>query len=72
MAPAASTSYTIEVRAKYDGVEQPYGPGCTVTTPSSIILNDEPFATDMNKKTLLYLTLNSDIRIINCHSHQPK
>ena len=47
-APAASTSYTIEVRAKYDGIEQPYGPGCTVTTPSSIILNDEPSVTDMN------------------------
>lgn len=47
-APAASTSYTIEVRAKYDGVEQSYGPGCTVTTPSSIILNDEPNEADMN------------------------
>jgi hypothetical protein len=48
VAPAASTSYTIEVRAKYDGVEQLYGPGCTVTTPSSIILNDEPNEADMN------------------------
>ena len=31
------------MQAKYDGVEQIYGSGCTVTTPSSIILNDEGY-----------------------------
>ena len=40
VAPSASTSYPIEVRAKYDGVEQAYGNACTVTTPSSMIILD--------------------------------
>ena len=40
VAPTASTSYPIEVRAKYDGVEQAYGNACTVTTPSSMIILD--------------------------------
>ncbi len=43
--PNSSQSYSIEVQAKYDGVEQPYGAGCIVTTPSSIILNNDPNTT---------------------------
>ena len=41
VAPSASTSYPIEVRAKYDGIEQAYGNACTVTTPSSMIVLDD-------------------------------
>ena len=39
-APSPSTGYAIEMRVTYDGIEQPYGDACTVTTPSSLIIID--------------------------------
>ena len=48
--PSASTGYNIEVQVTYDGVVQPYGAACTVTTPSSMIVIDDGLA-DENKNT---------------------
>jgi hypothetical protein len=38
-APAYNTAYTVYVKVTYDGVEQPYGNGCVITTPIAISLD---------------------------------
>lgn len=43
-APSASTGYTIQVQVTYDGVVQPYGTGCVVTTPASMVILDDGLA----------------------------
>jgi hypothetical protein len=40
-APSYNTAYTVFVKTTYDGIEQPYGNGCVITTPIAISTDDD-------------------------------
>ena len=50
--PASNTAYPIQVRLMYEGVAQPYGAACTVTTQNALIVLDDSTIDELENNIL--------------------